>query len=48
MKHTDVLLSMARQQEREFATAMRRARSHRSARTRIGRLPRIVGRIVAR
>jgi hypothetical protein len=32
MKHTDVLLSMARQQEREFATAMQRARSGRSTR----------------
>jgi hypothetical protein len=48
MKHTDVLLSMARQQEREFATAMQRARAGRSGRSRIGRLPRMVGRLVAR
>lgn len=48
MKHTDVLLSMARQQEREFATAMQRARSGRSTRGRTGRLPRLVGRLVSR
>ncbi len=48
MKHTDVLLSMARQQEREFATAMQRARTGRSRRARTGRLPRIVGRLISR
>ena len=42
MKHTDVLLNVARQQERELATAMQRARSRRADRDRLGRL---VGRL---
>ncbi len=48
MTHTDVLLTIARQQERELATAMQRARSRRNDAGRLARLPRAVGRLISR
>jgi hypothetical protein len=45
MTHTDVLLNIARQQERELARSMQRSRAASRPR-RLGRLPRAVSRLV--